>query len=187
MLQTLDESDDPSHVLKFEVAYISSETLLSPQVVTIEYYVPVGDVIDEQYCIETLYDALCTARLPVDVVNHEPTIGPRYTETKQGGEAIATVDGNPSASEVWPISQLRTTSVGAVQLTVRQHRDYDEHTRVFDHYDDELTQRTSKQSLSSIRLQDQESGVLLGLTTDGEYPSIAFPPEGMKPNHLSVC
>ncbi|WP_049907371.1 hypothetical protein [Haloferax elongans] len=182
-----DDRNALSHVLVSRMRYHATDRLFNPMVVEATYYFPAGEVEEYDHAVGTLYDAVRQDSLPARVLNYELSGGPRHVDQQENGERLMTVDGDVTITADWPVIRIRSTPVGVVKLSVEMYPERDSHMRVFNHYDNEIVQRTTDCHPNDIRLLEQDSGTKFSLTTDSECPSIAFPPKNMKLNHFRVC
>lgn len=181
-----DWSDCTSHVMCISFDYMLRNRLFTPQVASAKLLLPIGDIRDQERAIDDFYEVLRQETVPPKVLNHDPTIGPRYIEDVEKGERIATVNARPADAVLSPNGRVRTTPIGAVQLLVQIAEGDETVGELLTYYDDAIVRRANEVSLASLRLVDQDTGTHYGLLTDSELRCVTDPVNAIGPNHLDL-
>ncbi|WP_411967476.1 hypothetical protein [Haloferax sp. YSSS75] len=182
-----DWTDAASHVLSISIEYMLKTRFFTPQIAGVRLLLPIGDVRHRRRAVDDFYEILREETVPPKVLNHDPSIGPRYVEGVEGGERVATVNARPADTILSPNRRVRTTPIGAVQLLVQVAEGDETIGEVLTHYDDAIVRRTDEVSLAALRLVDQDTGAHYGLLTDSSVPCVTEPVNAPGPNHLDLC
>lgn len=179
-------SDAASHVAIINTGYMLRERFFTPQIVSMTYLFPAGEIHDQRRSIDDLYEGLQKNIVPPEILNHDPNSGPRYVEGVERGERVTTVNSRPADAVFWPNARVRTTPIGAVKLFVQIAEGDESIGDLLTHYDEEIVRRTRTVSPSDLRLVDRDAGTHYSLVTDGSRPCVTDPVSAAGPNRLNI-